>query len=167
MIYLKCRYKPWGGHSSWLKNKLYGELISFFCFVGSSWKLGRQICDDVKVMRVLESLLSGRSLCPVGRVWEPDLWPAQLGIAAYLFELHKHLREPKSWRIEVQTPWEMFGENKKAQQPHRSRIQVQKNCLSRSVSGPVAFTVFGVCGKAGNGMSCTMGVVELWGSRGG
>lgn len=63
--------------------------------MGSSWKLGRQVCDAVEVTRALESLLSGWSSpvrgCPhEGRGWEPGLWPAQLGIAACLF--HKHLR---------------------------------------------------------------------------
>lgn len=50
----------------------------------------------MKVMGTLASLLAGQSLsacgCPERSGWEPGPWPAQLGIAARLFELHKHLR---------------------------------------------------------------------------
>lgn len=42
-----------------------------------------------------------------------------------------------------------------------------KKILSPPFSRPVALTVFGVCGKAGNGMSCSLGLVELgWGTGG-
>lgn len=63
--------KASGGHGSWLRNKLCGELIWFFGFMGSSWKLSRQICDAVEVTRALKILLSGWRYpahgCPEGR----------------------------------------------------------------------------------------------------
>lgn len=76
-----------GGQSSRLKNELYGGFIWFFGFMGSSWKLSREICDAVEVTRALEILFSGWSYpahgCPERRGWKPGLWPAQLGIAAW------------------------------------------------------------------------------------
>lgn len=143
-----------GSQGSWLKNKLgiYGEFIWFFGFVGSSQKLGRQIRDAVEVMRALESLLVGWSCsahgCPEDRSWEPGLWPADLGISACLFELHKHLRSQNAGGSKFRLPGRCLRKQNKpagSQEPHPS---------PKRLSLPSSFLA--------SGFPCVWGVRESW-----
>lgn len=93
---------------------------------GATGRLGRRICCAMEVTGTLASLLAGWSCsargCPKRSGWDPGLWPAQLGIAARLFKLHKHLRSQNAGG----SKFRLLGSRLGKQMLRGSRIQVQE-----------------------------------------
>lgn len=98
----------------------------------------------MKVTEGTADLLAGWSCSAFGHAeqsgWEPGLQPAQLGIAARLFELHKHLRSQNAGG----SKFRLLGTRLGKQVVRGSGIRVQARLAFPSLAQAAAFLLFGM-----------------------